>query len=166
MRIYSKHYGQSRQATVYSYRLSQLLLLLIYYAESKVDFIAFPVIRVDIKNIGEGLLRVVEGCISIIQQANTVPHIRVLGLARQRYTRKSRYIRHGAQSLLIRTISSWKLASHEETVAYVRTIVKADTKQCPDFARSGVVAVETTLKILDCLGCQCQESSGKPYRET
>jgi hypothetical protein len=64
----------------YSDRLLQFFLLLVYNAQAKVNFIAFLVVRLDIKDVRESFFGVVKRGIAIIQQTDPVPDIRILCL--------------------------------------------------------------------------------------
>lgn len=58
--------------------LIELLLLLVYYSETKVDFIGLFKVRRHAHDLRESLFGVVEGSITIIQDTNAVPQFGLL----------------------------------------------------------------------------------------
>lgn len=59
-------------------RLGVFVLLLVYYSESKIDLIRFVEGRVHSHDLAEGLLGVLETPISIVQDTDAVPKLRLL----------------------------------------------------------------------------------------
>lgn len=88
-----KHYNQSGpHKGWYGNRFFESFLLFVYDAETEVDLIAFAVIGVDVENIRKRFLRVVERRISIVQQSNPIPNIRILRLVLSAIAREQRII--------------------------------------------------------------------------
>jgi len=66
-RMYSKHYTLVvHRWWAYRNSLGIFLLLLVYNAESEVDFVTFAMIGIDVEYVGECFFGVIEGSISII----------------------------------------------------------------------------------------------------
>ena len=58
------------------------LLLFVYDAEPKVDLIGFLKVRLHMHYLGERFFGMLQGTISIIKDANTVPQLRLLVFVR------------------------------------------------------------------------------------
>ena len=64
--------------TTYIQTLVEFLLLLVDYAEAKVDFIGLFKARLHVHDLRKGFLGVLEGAVAIVQDANAVPEFRLL----------------------------------------------------------------------------------------
>jgi hypothetical protein len=64
----------------YSYGFFEFLLLFVNDSESEVNFITFAIVGIDVQDVRKGLLGVVKGSISIVQQSDSVPDVRILRL--------------------------------------------------------------------------------------
>lgn len=86
--IYLKHCGKKEkkwsavrshvdqgQWLTYIKTLTELLLLLVYYAQAEVNLVGLLKLWRHAHNLRKGLFGVVEGSIAIVQDANTVPQL-------------------------------------------------------------------------------------------
>lgn len=84
--MYLKHYKAKRVSypsstiqrpmlTTYIKTLAELLLLLVYYSETEVNFIGLFKLRRHAHDLREGFFGVVQGSIAVVQNTNTVPEL-------------------------------------------------------------------------------------------
>lgn len=88
--IYLKHWGTKRKGVsfqpphhryqwlTYIKTLVELLLLLVYYAETEVNLVGLLKLGRHAHDLRKGLFGVVQGSIAIVQDTNTVPQLRFL----------------------------------------------------------------------------------------
>lgn len=62
----------------YIQTVAKLLLLLVYYAQAKVDFVGLFKVRSHTHNLGESLLGMVERTVAVVEYTNSIPEFRLL----------------------------------------------------------------------------------------
>lgn len=113
------------RSSAYVKTLVVLRLLLVYYAESEIDFIGLLEIGLNVHNLGEGLLGVVVATISVIENTDAVPEHRILYVIRQcpgargqnGVTKTYLRVSEVDQGLLIGIVGLLKILRHQVTVS-------------------------------------------------
>ena len=71
-------HARAAEWSAYLERLVVLLLLLVNYAEAEINFMGLVKVRLHLHDLGEGLLSMLKGAVSVVQDADTVPKSRLL----------------------------------------------------------------------------------------
>jgi hypothetical protein len=110
--------------TTYVQTLVEFLLLLVDYAQAKVDLVRLLEVGFHAHDLGEGLFGMFQGAIAVVQNADPIPQLRFLhkcqSLAHALNLANMAYlgIRQMIQCLLVGRVSLLQVVHHEITVSY------------------------------------------------